>query len=186
MKDLRGDPERHLSSEELEAGLERLWMPSDAGSVELVVVRAEDGRETPERSMATEREGIPGDAWERGPASPDDQISLMRVDVATLFANGRPLSLFGDNLLVSLDLSSSNLPAGSRLAAGEAVLEVTGKPHTGCAKLAQRFGVDAVRTMADPRWRDQRLRGLYAKVVLAGEIGRGDAIRVLSRSRLIR
>ena len=186
MTDARGDTAQHLRSEELAVGLERLWMPSDVGSVELVVARAEGGRETPERLMATEHEGIPGDAWERGPRSPDDQISLMRVDVARLFANGQPLSLFGDNLLVSLDLSGSNLPAGSRLAAGEAVLEVTPKPHTGCAKLAQRVGVDAVRVMADPRWREHRLRGLYAKVVLAGKIGRGDAIRVLSRSRLIR
>lgn len=181
MSHVRGDPERHLTLDDLEAAIERLWAPSEAGRVELVVVRTERGRETPERVLVTERDGIPGDAWQNGPRLEDAQISLMRADVASVLANGQSFSLFGDNLLVSLDLSSTNLPPGSLLAAGEALLEVTAKPHTGCAKLAQRFGVDAVRVTADPRWRDLRLRGIYARVVRAGEIARGDRIEVRAR-----
>jgi MOSC domain-containing protein YiiM len=95
--------------------------------------------------------------------------------------NGQPLSLLGDNFLVELDLSLGNLPTGSRLRLGEAVLQVTPEPHTGCAKFRQRFGKDALRLTADPRFRNQRLRGIYAKVVRSGEVTRGDPIEVVSR-----
>ena len=105
----------------------------------------------------------------------------MRVDVARLMANGQPLSLFGDNLLVDLDLSVANLPTGSRLRLGEAILEVTPEPHTGCVKFKQRFGGDALRLTADRRFRPLRLRGIYAKTVEPGGIALGDPIEVLSR-----
>src|SRR5437764_694564 len=79
--------------------------------------------------------GLPGDAWTRLEArSPEGALTMLRLDFATLLANGQPLTLSGDNLLVDLDLSIENLPAGSRLRAGAAVLEVTPKPHRGCAK----------------------------------------------------
>jgi MOSC domain-containing protein YiiM len=103
------------------------------------------------------------------------------VDVARLFANGQPLSLFGDNLLVDLDLSVANLPTGSRLRVGGALLEVTPKPHDGCVKFRQRVGQAALRLTADHRL-DLRLRGIYAKVVEAGEVALGDPIEVLSRA----
>jgi MOSC domain-containing protein YiiM len=105
----------------------------------------------------------------------------MRIDVARLFANGQPLFLFGDNLLVDLDLSLANLPTGSRLRLGAAQLEVTPEPHTGCAKFRQRFGADALRFTADRRFRHLRLRGIYLKVVDAGEVALGDSIEVLTR-----
>ncbi len=105
----------------------------------------------------------------------------MRVDVARLVANGQPLTLFGDNLLVDLDLSAANLPVGSRLRIGRAVLEVTPKPHNGCLKFHQRFGKDALRLTAYRRFRDQRLRGIYVKVVEPGQVRVGDAIEISSR-----
>ena len=123
-----------------------------------------------------------GDAWSRKPApKPDAQIAIMRADVASLLANGQPLDLFGDNLLVELDLSRANLPTGSRLRVGAALLEVTPEPHNGCRKFRQRFGDAALRLTADPRRREERLRGIYAKVVEPGEAAVGDAIEVLSR-----
>jgi MOSC domain-containing protein YiiM len=109
------------------------------------------------------------------------QITVMRADVARLIANGQPLSLPGDNLLVELDLSPANLPVGTRLQVGTALCEVTPKPHTGCGKFAARFGQDAREVTAAAEFEDWRLRGLYFRVLEAGEVGPGDRIRVLSR-----
>jgi MOSC domain-containing protein YiiM len=108
----------------------------------------------------------------------------MRRDIAELIANGQPLTVFGDNLLVDFDLSAANLPPGSRLRLGEAVVEVTPKPHNGCKKFQGRFGADALRFVASPATRDQNRRGIYWKIVTAGEVATGAPIRLLSRSSL--
>jgi len=178
-----GRRSRHLSLEELRTGLDKLAPPSDVGSLALLVARGDDGhRETPERTVLTPDGGVPGDAWFRDePEKIEAQIALMRADVAELVAAGQSLSLFGDNLLVDLDLSLENLPTGSRLRVGDAELEVTPEPHDGCLKFKQRFGGDALRFTAEPRSKHLRLRGIYAKVVAAGEVGLGDRVEVLSR-----
>ncbi len=87
----------------------------------------------------------------------------------------------GDNLLIDLDLSSENLPTGSRLRLGGALLEVTPKPHNGCLKFKQRFGGDALRLTAIPRYHDLHLRGIYMKVVEAGDVAVGDPIEIVAR-----
>ncbi|NRA07857.1 MAG: MOSC domain-containing protein [Myxococcales bacterium] len=178
-----GRRSQHLTGEELVEGLEKLSPPGDVGSLALIVTRGDDGhRETPERTTLTPEGGVPGDAWLRDdPGRMDTQIALMRADVAELVAAGQPLTLFGDNLLVDLDLSFDNLPAGSRFRVGAAELEVTPEPHDGCLKFKQRFGGDALRFTAAPDHKHLRLRGIYAKVVLAGEVSVGDRIEVLSR-----
>jgi len=175
-----GDRSRHLPFDLLEQGLGPLVPPKDTGELALIVSRGDDGRrETPKQAVLTCEGGIPGDAWSRDcPEKIDAQITLLRIDVARLVANGQPLTLFGDNLLVDLDLSASNLPTGSRLRMGSAILEVTQKPHTGCVKFRQRFGKDALRLTTTP---DLRLRGIYVKVVQAGKIALRDPISVLSR-----
>jgi MOSC domain-containing protein YiiM len=125
---------------------------------------------------------VDGDRWaQRENPNPSSQITVMRADVARLFANGQPLSLFGDNLLVELDLSPANLPTGTQLRVGTALCEVTPQPHTGCGKFAARFGQDAREVTAAPAFQDRRLRGLYIRVLEPGEVGPGDPIRVLSR-----
>ncbi len=179
----QGDASHHLPLETLEPALEALVPSTDGSELALIVSRGPDGRrETPRQTMLSPTEGVPGDAWRRKtPKKIDTQISLMRVDVAKLFANGQALSLFGDNLLVALDLSSANLPAGSRLRIGKALLEVTPEPHNGCAQFRQRFGDAALRLTASPRFREDHLRGIYAKVVEAGEVALKDAIRVVPR-----
>ncbi len=174
----------HLAYETLENGLRQLPAPpAQAGSVFLVVARPEsEARLTPQRCRLTRDGGVEGDRWSRR-ENPDPlaQITVMRADVARLFANGQSLALFGDNLLVDLDLSPSNLPAGTRLQVGAAVCEVTAKPHTGCGKFAARFGQDARELTAAPDFREQRLRGLYIRVVEPGEVAPGDPITVLWR-----
>ena len=178
-----GDASLHLPLAELERGFESLLPPKDVGKLALIVARGDDGqRQTPERTVLSVDGGVPGDAWLRDcPDKIDAQITVMRSDVARLIANGQPLSLFGDNLLVDLDLSVANLPPGSRLRLGSALLEVTPEPHTGCLKFRQRFGGDALRFTVERRFRDVRLRGIYVKTVEQGEIARGDSIEVLSR-----
>ena len=105
----------------------------------------------------------------------------MQTFVARLIANGQPLTTFGDNLFVELDLSAANLPTGTRLAVGQAIVEVTPKPHNGCSKFDARFGHDALRFVQAPATRAENRRGIYWKVVTAGEVAVGDAVRVLRR-----
>ena len=178
-----GDAARHLPLEALERGLEGLAPPRDGGTLAVIVSRRADRqRDTPDRAVLTPAEGVPGDAWLRDkPEQVDLQLTLMRVDVARLLANGQPLSLFGDNLLVDLDLSARNHPAGSRLRVGAALLEVTPEPHTGCIQFRQRFGAAALRLTADRRFRDLRLRGINARVVEKGEVACGDSIEIVRR-----
>jgi MOSC domain-containing protein YiiM len=91
-------------------------------------------------------------------------------------ADDERMALAGDNLIVDLDLSQANLPAGQKLAIGEAVIQISDQPHTGCGKFAQRFGPDAVRFINAAERRPLRLRGVYARVLEAGTIHTGDAI----------
>lgn len=178
-----GDSSCHRTLAQLEQGLAGLSPPKDTGELALIVARGDDGtRHTPARARLTPEEGVPGDAWLQDcPEQIEAQIAVMRVDVARLVANGQPLTLPGDNLLLDLDLSVENLPTGTRLRVGGALLEVTPKPHNGCLKFRQRFGQDALRLTADPRFRAQRLRGIYLKVVEPGEVALGDRVEVCRR-----
>ena len=179
-----GDPARHVPLAELEAGLRTLApAPKDAGRLALLVRRRSDGvRETPERVVLSPEEGVPGDGWtRRPPRDPEAQLAVLRRDVAELLARGQPLTLFGDNLVVDLDLSRSNLPPGTRLRVGEALVIVTAMPHNGCRKFQARFGGDALRLVQAPATRAENLRGVYWRVVAAGRAAVGDPIEVLAR-----
>ena len=105
----------------------------------------------------------------------------MQTDVAGLIANGQPLMLFGDNLFIDLDLSEDNLPAGSRVRVGEAVLQVTPFPHNGCKKFLSRFGQEALHFVSTRRLRNRNLHGIYMRVIEAGEGRPGDEVRVIRR-----
>lgn len=179
-----GEESKHLPAAELERGLAALAPGKDSGTLGLIVSRGDNGaRTTPERVALTTTSGIPGDAWSRDcPDNLDSQLAIMRLDVARMIANGQPLTLFGDNLLIDLDLSTENLPTGSRLRIGAATFEVTPEPHNGCIKFKKRFGIDALKLTADPRFKTMRLRGLYLKVSEPGEIAVGDPVAVISRT----
>ena len=127
---------------------------------------------------------MPNDRWTQLPVTDKTanmQLSVMETAVAELIANGQDLCLFGDNLTIDLDLSEQNLPIGSVLQAGEAQLEVTPEPHTGCDQYQHRFGRAALRYISDRQRRAQRLRGVYMKVIQDGAVGVGDTVTVLSR-----
>ena len=157
--------------------------PAEQGRLAAIVCRRAPGIHEPLRSVQlTLEEGVPGDEWNRRtPRSLEAQLTVMRRDVAELVANGQDLSTSGDNLIVELDISRANLPVGTRLRVGEAVVEVTPKPHNGCHKFARRFGEDALRFVQEPATRHHNLRGVYWKVIMAGEVTVGSPIRVLSR-----
>ena len=179
-----GDPACHRGIASLVTGLAALPpAPADAGRLGLILRRHPDGsRETLEATRLSPQEGVPGDGWtRRPPRDPAAQLAVIRRDVAALIANGQCLSLFGDNLFVDLDLSAGNLPTGTRLRVGEAVVEVTAKPHDGCVKFRGRFGGDALRFVQAPATRHLNLRGIYWRVIEAGEVRVGAPITVLGR-----
>lgn len=179
-----GDPARFPTLAQLEAGLRALpAAPRDFGRVALVFRRGEGGRrEVLGRALLTPEGGVPGDTWGRlRNPNPEAQIAVMELAAARLLANGQPLELFGDCLLLELDLSVENLPVGSRLRAGGALLEVTPKPHNGCRKFLARFGDEALRFVSKPDLRHRNLRGIYLRVVEAGEVAPGDPVTVSAR-----
>jgi len=179
-----GDESRHLALAELESRLRALAKaPKDAGRLALIVRRLPDGsRETPKHVQLFPDEGVPGDGWtRRPPRDPLAQLAVMRRDLAELIANGQPLTLFGDNLFVDLDLTAQNLPLATRLRVGEALVEVTSKPHNGCLKFKGRFGQDALAFVQAPPTRHENRRGIYWRVIEAGGVNVGDPIRVMSR-----
>jgi mannose-6-phosphate isomerase-like protein (cupin superfamily) len=112
------------------------------------------------------------------------QLNLMNVRVIALVAQARERwPLAGDQLYLDLDLSADNLPPGTRLALGAAIIEVTAQPHTGCLKFRARFGPDALQFINSPVGKLLRLRGLNAKVVQPGVIRVGDVARKLQGLR---
>ena len=178
----------HLSITELEDGLEHIRQsPKDNGTLKMIVRRPEvEAREVIEEAELNTEVGLVGDNWKvRGnPHTPDGsakvnaQITLMNARAVALLAQQEERwSLAGDQLYVDLDLSDENLPAGTRLAIGTAVLEVTPEPHTGCKKFAERFGTDATKFVNSPEGKRFHLRGINTRVVQAGEIRVGDVAR---------
>jgi len=183
----------HLSRAELEAGLARiLESPKDAGRIALIVQRpASNQRNEVSRGELTIEDGLVGDNWKsRGSGAMPDrsahrdmQLTVMNSRAIDLIADEPSRqSLAGDQLYVDLNLSEANLPPGSRLQVGAAVIEVTDIPHTGCRKFVQRFGRDAMEFVNSETGRKHNLRGINAKVIHAGTVRIGDAVIVVSRS----
>jgi hypothetical protein len=179
----RGDRSRHLDRAALEAGIASLRAPLDEGAVALLVARGPAGeRHLPAQAQLTVEGGMPGDRWvEQTKYGPDYQLATTRADFARLIANGQPLELHGDNLFLDLDLSSDNLPAGTLLRAGQALLRVTPIAHNGCKKWVQRFGLCPMQLNLHPEYRELHLRGIYLRVVEEGRVSVGDRVRVVSR-----
>lgn len=180
----------HRTTAELEAALDDIRRaPADDGRVELVVSRPANGeREVLPVGVLDAEVGLVGDNWfvrgnrrtPDGSADPLAQLTLINARLSRLVAvDPDRRVLAGDQLHVDLDLDVGNLTAGSQLAIGTAVIEVTAKAHLGCAKFVDRFGRDAMRFVNSPEGRALRLRGLNARVVAPGKVRPGDAVRKL-------
>lgn len=165
--------------------------PRDTGTVEVVVRRPGPGtREVLDVGELSTADGLVGDSWlsratTRSVAAGrhlDAQLNVMSARTASYLAFGDVdrQALAGDQLFLDLDLSVANLPTGTRLAIGpDAVIEVTAKPHNGCAKFTRRFGDDAVRFVNSEVGRALRLRGLNARVIEPGLVRPGDSVKRL-------
>ena len=160
--------------------------PSAIGSVELIVRRPERGaRELLELAELDPLRGLVGDSWlargnkhtADGAADPQNQITLINVRAIAAVAERERWPLAGDQLYVDFDLSHALLPAGARVEVGEALLEISATPHTGCAKFTERFGSEATRWVNTPIGRELRLRGVHARILRGGIVRTGDAIR---------
>ena len=179
---------RHLTTEELESGLEEIARsPKDGGVVELIVRRPTvNAREVLTEGALDVSCGLVGDTWSRrrssrtpdGSPHPEMQLNIINSRLIALVAQAKERwPLAGDQLYIDLDLAPENLPPRTRLAIGTAVIEVTPEPHLGCAKFVERFGVDAMKFVNSTVGRRFNLRGINAKVVQSGTIRVGDIAR---------
>ncbi len=179
---------RHLTKEELAAGLDEIRRsPKDDGVLEMIVRRPEiDTREVLEQGELDPAEGLVGDTWRirssgrtpDGSPHPDMQLNIMNARAVALVAQEKDRwPLAGDQLFINMDLSADNLPPGTQLTLGSAVIEITAQPHTGCNKFVARFGLDAMAWVNSPVGRALNLRGVNARVVQGGVIRVGDVAR---------
>ncbi len=178
---------KQMTVEELEAGLQNIGeSPKSEGVLELIVRRPQTlEREILEVGELDVAEGLVGDNWKArgskstpdGSAHPEMQLTLMSSRIIQLISQDRDRwHLAGDQLFVDMDLSQENLPAGTRIAMGSAIIEVTPVPHTGCKKFIERFGVDAMKFVNSPRGKKLNLRGVNAKVIQSGSVRTGEGV----------
>jgi len=179
---------KHLTTQELEEALDHLRdSPKDDGVVQMIVRRPRvDEREVLDEAELDPLHGLIGDSWSvRGSSKtadggphPEMQINIMNARVVALVAQEKSRwSLAGDQLFIDMDLSKDNLPAGTRLEIGSAVLEVTPLPHTGCQKFVSRFGMDAMKFVNSEVGKKLCLRGINARVVQAGVVRLGSTAK---------
>jgi hypothetical protein len=163
--------------------------PKDSAIVTLLVARpGTDLRETVTEAVLDVEQGMVGDDWmARGswkkagtPANVEAQVTLMSTRVlAAMEPDESRWPIAGDQVYLDLDLSEENLPVGTRLLVGDAEVEVTALPHTGCSKFASRFGHDALRWISTHEGRALRMRGMYVRVLRTGTVHVGDVVRRL-------
>ena len=176
----------HLDLSTLEAGVGEIRRsPANIGTVELIVRRpAENERETLTEADLDTTKGLVGDWWLAGDGDVRRQVTVMNARVVSLLAGSRDRwPLAGDQLYVDLDLSVENLPPGTRVEVGAAVLEVSGEPHRGCKKFAARYGLDALRFVNSKTGYALNLRGVNTRVVRGGVVRAGDTVRKLPSVR---
>lgn len=185
---------KHLTRDELEAGLDEIRQaPKDEGVLLLIVRRPRiEEREVLEEGELHLAEGLVGDSWKNrgssrtadGSPNPEMQLNIMNARVAALVAQDKDRwQLAGDQLYLDMDLSAANLPPGTRLEIGSAVIEVTPPPHTGCKKFVSRFGLEAMKFVNSSVGQDLHLRGINARVVQPGMIRVGQVARKLAATK---
>lgn len=178
---------KHKGIADLEVTLDFIRQsPEREGQIELIVCRPAVGeRQVLQVAALSPERGLVGDNWQtrsskRPSANPDMQLTLMNARAIGAIAGDKSLwPMAGDQLYVDLDLSDRNLPPGTRLQVGEAIIEVTAEPHLGCRKFSDRYGKDAVKFVNSDLGKRLNLRGINAKVISPGSVSSGAPITKL-------
>ena len=178
----------HLNMYQLESGLNHILnAPKDNGIVQMIVCRPKiEVREILKVAKLDKEFGLVGDNWnDRGSSSTPDNSSDIEAQLTIM--NSRVISLItpssdqwqfaGDQLYIDMDLSRNNLFPGSQIKIGSAVVEVSKKPHTGCEKFSNRFGLDALKFVSTPLGRELALRGINTRIVQSGIVQTGDVVK---------
>ena len=171
---------KHLITEEIEANLAQvLESPKDNGTLTLIVRRPkEDEREVLESGELDIEKGLVGDDWLTDDGNYETQLTIMNSRIVDLIAHDKERwKLAGDQLFIDLNLTDENLPHGTKLTIGAAIIEITPQPHNGCKKFVERFGLDAMKFVNSPIGKQFHLRGIYAKVIKSGTIRQGDLVK---------
>jgi len=179
---------QHLSMMELEKGMDHIRQsPKENGLLKMIVRRPTvDEREVISEGELNILVGLVGDTWKSrgsshtadGSANIDSQITVMNARAIALLAQDEERwPLAGDQLYIDMDLSDDNIPPGTLLAIGSAIIEVSPQPHSGCKKFSSRFGVEAMKFVNSPEGKRLHLRGINTRVIQAGVICVGDVVR---------
>lgn len=177
----------HLTTDQIEQGLGFvLQSPKDNAVIKLIVRRPRvEEREVIEIGELDLEVGLVGDCWKTRGSSrttdgfghPEMQLTLMNSRIIDLIAQDKERwKLAGDQFFVDLDVSEENIPPGTRLAIGTAIIERTEIPNLGCKKFINRFGKDAMRFVNSDLGKSLNLRGINTKVIKPGIVKRGDVI----------
>lgn len=181
-------PTNPVTAAELATALPNvLAAPRDVGPVRLLCARPEPNARTfPDRLVLTRANGVAGDfemsrPWLELPdGSPDPriQVSILPARVLDLVWRERDrIAHPGDNIVVDMNLTEENLPDGTLLSAGTAVLRVSDVPNDGCVKWKVRQGKAAYDWVTAPDHLPLRLRGLFCSVERDGEVTLNDSLR---------
>lgn len=181
-----------VTTAELEAALPHVRAaPADNAPIHGLCLRPGFGqRSFPDRLTLTRAEGVPGERWLTTPwlrlpdgrPDPAIQVSILPVRVLDLVWRDRDGTVHpGDNIVADLDCSLTNLPPGSLIAAGTAVLRVSEVFNDGCVKWKARYGTAAKDWITAPGHADLRLRGIYCAVETDGVVRLSDRLEILRR-----
>ncbi|WP_199523173.1 hypothetical protein [Pararhodobacter sp. CCB-MM2] len=177
----------HVTREELDAALPQvLAAPKDGAAIEMLCLRPQrNQRAFVDELTVTQAEGIPGERWlcepwlrlEDGSPHPGIQICIVSKQVLDLVWRDRENVVHpGDTFTVDMDLGEANLPEGTLLQAGTAVLRVSEVFNDGCVKWKVRYGAAAKDWLVAPGNLTHRLRGILCSVEQDGVIRNGDRL----------
>lgn len=161
--------------------------PAHSARIETLNVRPGPAgqREPREKILLDSARGAIGDRWEHktwlhlpdGRPDPRVQLALCNTSLLALMQQAAGTQHHpGDTIFTNLDLSATNLPVGSRLRAGNALIEISDVENDACAKFAAHYGDVILKWIRRPDNRSLRLRGCFARVVEGGLISVGDSL----------